>query len=240
MRVPKRSLARCDTVFWGVSPGAKQGLHGARDLFGTPTPEARKHLSHSPRSTFGHFGCFDTCARPAGSQQSCVANQSALDRGQISGPSSCRVDFRFSDAVFHYKRCDPGCLLQGPETTKVPKVVKERVQKVFWTQGAKVLLLWCKRELHRCKTGFRWCKRLLGDLCSLGPKHLLHPLLTILGTFEVSGPCSRHSGSYYMLGFCRDVVVNFAVDFSVDFLSFVKRDGRPQEVSHKEITHKNP
>ena len=68
VRVTKQSLARCQTVFWGVSPGAKQGLHGARDLFGTLTPEARKHLSHSPLSTFGHFGCFDTCTRPAGSQ----------------------------------------------------------------------------------------------------------------------------------------------------------------------------
>ena len=33
-------------------------------------------------------------------------------------------------------------------------------------------------QLWRCKTGFGWCKRLLGDLCSLAPKHLLHPLLT--------------------------------------------------------------
>ena len=36
VRVPKQPLARCETVFWGVSPGAKQpeGLHGARDSFG--------------------------------------------------------------------------------------------------------------------------------------------------------------------------------------------------------------
>ena len=33
------------------------------------------------------------------------------------------------------------------------------------------------------------------DFAALGPKDLLHPLLTTLGTFEVSGPCSRHSGS---------------------------------------------
>ena len=43
-------------------------LHRARDCFGTLTPEAQTHLSHSPLSTFGHFGCFGTCARPAGSQ----------------------------------------------------------------------------------------------------------------------------------------------------------------------------
>ena len=29
--------------------------------------------------------------------------------------------------------------------------------------------------LHRCKRGFGWCKRLLGDLCSLGPKESKGP-----------------------------------------------------------------
>ena len=71
---------------------------------------------------------------------------------------------------------------------KFPKSGQERVQKVFWTQGAKVFLHWCKKGLHRCITGFGWCKRLLGDLCSLGPKHLLHPLLTTFGKFPFSGP----------------------------------------------------
>ena len=33
------------------------------------------------------------------------------------------------------------------------------------------------------------------DFGAIGPKHLLHPLLTTLGIFEGSGPCSRHSGS---------------------------------------------
>ena len=33
------------------------------------------------------------------------------------------------------------------------------------------------------------------DFGALGPKDLLHPLTTTLGTFEVSGPCSRHPGS---------------------------------------------
>ena len=44
VRVPKQSLARCETVFWGVSPGAKQGLDGARDSFGTLGPERPNHL----------------------------------------------------------------------------------------------------------------------------------------------------------------------------------------------------
>ena len=65
---------------------------------------------------------------------------------------------------------------------------------MFWTQGAKVFLHWCKQGLHRCKTGFGWCKRLLGDLCSLGPKHLLHPLLTTFGKFPFSGPLPEHWG----------------------------------------------
>ena len=44
VRVPKQSLARCKTVFWGVSPGAKQGLHGARDSFGTLGQERPNHF----------------------------------------------------------------------------------------------------------------------------------------------------------------------------------------------------
>ena len=60
----------------------------------------------------------------------------------------------------------------------------ERVQKVFWTEGAKNLLHWCKTGLHRCKTGFRRCKRPLGDLCPLGPKHLLHPHFRELPIFD--------------------------------------------------------
>ena len=45
--------------------------------------------------------------------------------------------------------------------------------------------------LHWCKTGSGWCKRLSGDLCAMGPKHLLHPLLTTFWKFPgipSSGP----------------------------------------------------
>ena len=83
---------------------------------------------------------------------------------------------------------------RGPKPQKCPKWLGEGAKGLL-DPGSKVRLHWRKRGLHRCKTGFGWCKRLLGDLCSLGPKHLLHPLLTTLGTFGVSGPCSRHSGS---------------------------------------------
>ena len=88
----------------------------------------------------------------------------------------------------------PSACYRGPKPQTCPKWLGEGAKGLL-DSGSKVLLHWCKRELHRCKTGFRWCKRLLGDLCSLGPKHLLHPLLTTLSTLEVSGPCSRHSGS---------------------------------------------
>ena len=92
----------------------------------------------------------------------------------------------------------PSACYRGPKPQKCPKWLGEGAKGLL-DPGSKVLLHWCKRELHRCKTGFRWCKRRLGDLWSLGPKHLLHPLLTTLGTFEVSGPCSRHSGSQHKL-----------------------------------------
>ena len=68
VRLPKKSLARCETPFWALSPGAKHGLDGARDSFGTLGRKTPNHLQHPPLSTFGHFGCFDTSTSPAGSQ----------------------------------------------------------------------------------------------------------------------------------------------------------------------------
>ena len=61
---------------------------------------------------------------------------------------------------------------RGPKPQKCPKWLGE----VFCAKGTKVLFLVLvqKSLLRRCKTGFWWCQRLLGDLCSLGPKHLLH------------------------------------------------------------------
>ena len=79
------------------------------------------------------------------------------------------------EIVFTPKLATQRFCYRGPKPQKCPKWLGEGAK------GAKV-------PLH-------WCKRLLGDLCSLGPKHLLHPLLTTLGTFEVSGPCSRTFGS---------------------------------------------
>ena len=46
------------------------------------------------------------------------------------------------------------------------------------------VLHWCKVGLHRCKKGFWVVQRLLGDLCLLSPKDLLHPPLTTFGDYR--------------------------------------------------------
>ena len=47
----------------------------------------------------------------------------------------------------------------------------------------------------------RWCKRLLGDLCRLGPKDVLHPPLTSFGDIPFSGSFlgARHPQSGHFL-----------------------------------------
>ena len=140
--------------------------------------------SQGVRSKFGYFHRKTHCNR----NRIVTEKNRLLESGQACGHHLQLFQCRWPHNATLKKiaaYCDPGCLLQGPQTSQVPKVVRRGCKKVFWTQSAKVFLHWCKRELHRCKTGFR-CKRLLGDLCSLGPKHLLHPLLTTLSTFEVS------------------------------------------------------
>ena len=52
-----------------------------------------------------------------------------------------------------------------------------------------------KSLLHKCNPVSHQCNRFF---CPHTPRHLLHPLLT-LGKFDVSGPCSRHSGLQTML-----------------------------------------
>ena len=91
--------------------------------------------------------------------------------------------------------CDPKVLLQGPETSKVPQVVKRGCKRSFGPKAPKSSCTGAEESCTCAKQGFGGAKRLLRDLCSLGPKHFLHPLLTTLGTFEVSGPCSRTFGS---------------------------------------------
>ena len=57
------------------------------------------------------------------------------------------------------------------------------MQKVLRAKGAKSHLHGWKLGLYACETGLKWCKRLLGELCSLGRKDLLLPLLTTFRTF---------------------------------------------------------
>ena len=98
-----------------------------------------------------------------------------------------------------YKCCDPKCLLQGPETPKVPKVVRRGCKRCFGLReqrSPKSLLHHPNPVLHRCNSLVHQCKRTL-PAWARKTFRLLHPLLTTLGTFEVSGPCSRHPGSQY-------------------------------------------
>ena len=49
----------------------------------------------------------------------------------------------------------------------------------------------CRLGLHRCKTVFRWCKRLLGDLCSLSPKRPFSPSSNYFWVFLIFEPLSQ-------------------------------------------------
>ena len=47
----------------------------------------------------------------------------------------------------------------------------------------------CKRSFEPWeRKTCTWCKRLLGDVCAVGPKQLLHPLLSTFGGFLFSTP----------------------------------------------------
>ena len=66
---------------------------------------------------------------------------------------------------------------------------------MFWTQGAKV----SQESFAPPKPCFAPVQLSFApvqeDFGALGPKDMLHPLLSTLGTFEVPGPCSRTFGS---------------------------------------------
>ena len=48
-------------------------------------------------------------------------------------------------------------------------------KKEISKSGAKSLLHWRETMLHRFKRGLGWCKRFVGDLCSLSPKRPFAP-----------------------------------------------------------------
>ena len=91
--------------------------------------------------------------------------------------------------------CDPKCLLQRPETSKLLKVVRRGCKRCFgqMEKGSP------KSLLHYCNPGFAPVQPSFAPVQQAfdphTPKHLLHPLLTTLGNFEVSCLCSRRLGS---------------------------------------------
>ena len=87
---------------------------------------------------------------------------------------------RLETRVNGFLGCDPECLLQGPETSNVPKVVRRGCKKSFGPReqrSPKSLLHHLNPVLHRCNSLLHQCKRTLPP----GPKRPFAPLLTTLG-----------------------------------------------------------
>ena len=119
-------------------------------------------------------GCSEQCAGDRGPQSSEQATHFACEKA-----IPCRT-----------RSWRPRVPAAGARNLKSAQSGWERVQKVFWTRGAKV---------SQDTTKTRFCTATL--FCTSArrlwrpwPKRPFAPsLLTTLGTFEVSGPCSRHS-----------------------------------------------
>ena len=105
--------------------------------------------------------------------------------------------FLFPDILFCHtfdtKLATPSACYRGPKPQKCPKSLGEGA-KGGLDPGSKGLpIVFCTTQTLFCTGATLFCTSARG-LCSLSPKDLLHPLLTTLVTFEVSDPCSRHSG----------------------------------------------
>ena len=88
----------------------------------------------------------------------------------------------------------PRACYRGPKPQKCPKWLGEGAKGVFAPRAPrspKSLLHHLNPVLHRCNSLLHQCKRTLAPWVQ---KTFCTPLLTTLGTFEVSGPC-RHLGS---------------------------------------------
>ena len=94
---------------------------------------------------------------------------------------------------------------RGVENRKYRKRL-ERVQKVLWTQGAKV----SQEFLAPSENCFAPVQPQFAPkhLCSLGPKHLLHPLLATFENFLFSNPCPS-TLVYNLCVFFSEVLANF-------------------------------
>ena len=99
----------------------------------------------------------------------------------------------------------------GPELQNCPRWLEEGAKGVLVYMDQKTVAL--VRGLHWCKTALHWCKRLLGGhlFSRQRKKNLLHLLLTTLGNFEVSGLCSRHSGSQGLHWFVAHIGAKYPV-----------------------------
>ena len=83
---------------------------------------------------------------------------------------------------------------RGVEKYKSSESGWERMQKAYWANGAKRFLYWRKLALRRCKASLEWCKRLLGDLCSLGSRRPFARFAHHFREFPMLSPSLRRSG----------------------------------------------
>ena len=106
--------------------------------------------------------------------------------GSVREKRNTQLEFKGRSVSVMLGSCGPGKLT---EKGKFPKVLRGGCKRSFGPReqrSPKSLLHRCNPILHRCKSSFGWCKRLFGDLCSLGPKDLLHPPLGTFGNFPFS------------------------------------------------------
>ena len=90
--------------------------------------------------------------------------------------------------------CKPERLGEGSKMGKSPKVVRIGCKRSFKPMERKASCTGSTPGCTGAKQVCTWCKRLLGDLCAVGPKDLLHPLLTTFGDFPIFDPSPRRSG----------------------------------------------
>ena len=101
-----------------------------------------------------------------GSPKSQAANIGSTLPWTLSQPS----DRQLQPSQVHCQHnwiCDPKVLLQGPETSKVPKVVRRGCKRCFGPKeqrSPKSLLHHQNPVLHRCNSLLHQCKRTLAPL----------------------------------------------------------------------------
>ena len=90
---------------------------------------------------------------------------------------------------FLFYSCNPKVLGESPKMVNAQKWLGEGAKGILSSRsenGLAPVQNGVAPVQNRSRT-LGWCKRLLGDYCSLGSKHLLHPLLTTFGHLPFSG-----------------------------------------------------